>query len=58
MLQVAEAREVCRACRVNQPCLQWSFDSGVDHGIWGALTEEERRSLKRRQSPIRIKRSV
>src|SRR3954471_10335651 len=33
VLQVEEAREVCRGCPVKEPCLQWALESGVDHGV-------------------------
>lgn len=58
MLQIEEAREVCRGCPVKDPCLQWALESGVDHGVWGGLTEDERRSLKRRQLRTRSRRSA
>ncbi|HVX08801.1 WhiB family transcriptional regulator, partial [Humibacter sp.] len=29
-------------------CLQWAMETGQDAGIWGGLTEDERRALKRR----------
>jgi WhiB family redox-sensing transcriptional regulator len=58
MLQVEEAREVCRGCPVKDPCLQWALESGVDHGVWGGLTEDERRSFRRRQPRTRSRRSA
>lgn len=39
----AEAKRVCAGCPVRDPCLQWAISSGVDHGIWGGLDEQERR---------------
>ena len=40
------ARRVCAACPVRQPCLDYAITNGVTHGIWGALTERERRALR------------
>jgi DNA-binding NarL/FixJ family response regulator len=34
---------------VGAECLEWALESRQDHGIWGGLTEEERRSRKRRR---------
>lgn len=48
LLQVAEAKSVCRRCDVRAECLRWAMDSGQDSGVWGGLTEDERRALKRR----------
>ncbi|MGP5295162.1 WhiB family transcriptional regulator, partial [Corynebacterium casei] len=31
-------------------CLKWALESGQDAGVWGGLSEEERRALKRRRN--------
>ena len=46
--QVAEAKAVCRECEVAGICLQWAIDNNQDAGVWGGMSEEERRALKRR----------
>lgn len=46
--QVERAKEVCRRCKVAQQCLQYALETNQEFGIWGGLTEDERRSLKRR----------
>jgi WhiB family redox-sensing transcriptional regulator len=48
LLQIDEAKQVCARCKVNEACLQWALESGQDSGVWGGLSEDERRSLKRR----------
>ena len=40
------ARRVCAACPVRQPCLDYAITNGIVHGIWGGLTERERRALR------------
>lgn len=40
------ARQVCARCPVRQPCLVYALDEGIAHGIWGGLTERERRVLR------------
>ena len=53
-LQIEEAKDICGGCAVRQACLDWAVDHGQDAGIWGGLTEDERRSLKRRATtPLR-----
>ncbi|MGA8463478.1 MAG: WhiB family transcriptional regulator [Trebonia sp.] len=44
--QITRAKEVCRACPVRTPCLGWALERGVEHGVWGGMTEEERRALR------------
>jgi WhiB family transcriptional regulator, redox-sensing transcriptional regulator len=39
---------VCRHCSVQELCLQWAVESGQDAGVWGGLSEDERRAYKRR----------
>jgi len=48
LLQIEEAKAVCRRCPVIDDCLQWALDSGQDAGVWGGTSEDERRALKRR----------
>lgn len=47
LLQVEMAKTVCRRCPVTESCLQWALDSGQDAGVWGGMSEEDRRALKR-----------
>jgi WhiB family redox-sensing transcriptional regulator len=47
VVQTKEAKAVCRACPVMSQCLTWALDSGQGAGVWGGLSEDERRALKR-----------
>lgn len=49
--QIEQAKTVCRSCPVKQQCLQWALDNHQDHGVWGGLSEEERRNLRRLHRP-------
>jgi Transcription factor WhiB len=40
------ARQVCAACPVRQPCLDYAVSNAITDGIWGGLTELERRALR------------
>jgi len=42
------ARQVCAACPVRQPCLDYAITNRITHGVWGGLTERERRALQSR----------
>ncbi len=43
-----EAIRVCLGCAVRQDCLEFALHTRVRFGIWGGLTEKQRRSLERR----------
>ncbi len=47
--QVKAAKLICRGCPVSVMCLGWALASGQEAGIWGGLTEDERRMLRRRR---------
>ena len=40
------ARQVCAGCPVRQPCLDYAITNRITYGIWGGLTERERRALR------------
>ncbi len=45
--QVDAAKRICASCLVREPCLEFALASNQDAGVWGGLTEDERRTLKR-----------
>lgn len=49
LLQIKEAKAVCCRCRVIEQCLQWALKTKEAHGVWGGLSESERRVLSRRR---------
>jgi len=55
LLQIAEAKAVCERCPVINECLNWALETGQDAGVWGGLSEDERRSLKRRRARARAR---
>jgi WhiB family transcriptional regulator, redox-sensing transcriptional regulator len=42
-----EAKRVCRSCEVRAECLGYALEHDERFGIWGGLSERERRRLKR-----------
>ncbi len=46
--QIAMAKRICIGCPVRQECLDYALVSNQRFGIWGGLTEEERRPVRRR----------
>jgi len=53
--QTEQAKNVCRRCDVTESCLSWAMESGQDSGVWGGLSEDERRALKRRNARARAR---
>lgn len=41
-----EAKALCRECSVRRQCLEYALLHG-DRGIWGGMTEKERRAIRR-----------
>ena len=48
LLQIEEAKTVCRRCLAVEECLEWALTTGQDQGVLGGMSEDERRSLKRK----------
>lgn len=47
------AKRVCAGCEVRAECLQYALDHGERFGVWGGLSERERRELGRQPNPVR-----
>jgi WhiB family transcriptional regulator, redox-sensing transcriptional regulator len=45
--QVNRAKTVCAGCPVRHECLEYALVTNQDAGVWGGLTEDERRTLRR-----------
>ncbi|HVL28940.1 MAG TPA: WhiB family transcriptional regulator [Acidimicrobiales bacterium] len=47
--EAGEAKAVCATCPVRELCLEYALVTRQDDGVWGGLTETERRRLRRRR---------
>jgi len=45
--QATMAKAICHGCPVRAQCLEFALEARLDHGVWGGMTEIERRSLRR-----------
>ncbi len=45
--QSRRAVRVCERCTVRTFCLEYALDNEIDYGIWGGMTERQRRRLVR-----------
>ncbi len=46
------AKAVCTGCPVRIDCLTEALDSRVEFGVWGGMTERERRAVLRRRPHV------
>ena len=46
------AKLICRGCPVRTECLADALDNGIEFGVWGGMTERERRALLRRRPDV------
>ena len=52
--QIEKAKAVCRRCEIVDTCLKWAIECGQEAGVWGGLSDDERRTLKRRKARARL----
>jgi len=48
-----EAKEVCRGCVVQNDCLEFALENSEKFGIWGGMSERERRRIRRQRAQDR-----
>ena len=46
------AKRICRGCPVRYECLADALDNRIEFGVWGGMTERERRALLRRHPQV------
>lgn len=51
-------KQICNTCTVRAQCLAEALDNRIEWGVWGGMTERERRALLRRKPHITQWRSV
>ena len=45
--EAGPALAFCSACTIRSECLSWALKNGERYGVWGGLTEQQRRRLTR-----------
>ncbi len=45
MAREARAKEICRECPVLNECREYALEIREPHGVWGGMSENERRAL-------------
>jgi len=46
------AKAICMGCSVRTECLADALDNRIEFGVWGGMTERERRALLRRRPHV------
>jgi len=49
-----EAKRICLGCEVKDECLEYALARDERFGIWGGLSERERRKLKKQQATLAV----
>jgi WhiB family redox-sensing transcriptional regulator len=49
--EMVMAKSICRQCPHQAECAEWGIQNEV-HGIWGGITEGERRFIRRKRRII------
>lgn len=49
---LAGPRAVCAECPVQNECLNYAIENGDHFGIWGGLSDKQRRKVRRQQREI------
>ncbi len=52
------ARTICSGCPVTYECLAEALDNRIEWGVWGGMTERERRQLLRTRTDVTSWRSI
>ena len=50
--QITQAKAIWARCPVRRECLAFALDTRQDHGVWGGVSEQERR-LRARKTRVR-----
>ena len=44
--QTAHLKDICSGCPVAADCLQYALDNDIKHGIFGGMSERQRRRIR------------
>jgi WhiB family redox-sensing transcriptional regulator len=49
-VSTSEPKKVCAGCVVKAECLEYALEAGEKFGVWGGLSERERRRIRQQRS--------
>ena len=47
LAEIDAAKTICRSCPVRRECLAFAIETNQESGVWGGMSEDERRKLRR-----------
>lgn len=50
LIQTEDAKAVCRTCHVIGQCAETALSHRIEHGVWGGMSEADRRRIHRRRA--------
>ena len=50
--QIRAAKVVCMQCSVRTPCLEFALATNQEAGVWGGLSEDERRRMRKEAQAV------
>lgn len=50
----APATSVCASCPVQAECLEYAISNDIRHGIWGGMSDNDRRKISRERRRARV----
>lgn len=53
-----QAKQICTRCPVIAECLADALDNRTEFGVWGGMTERERRAMLRRHPNVTSFRAI
>ncbi len=51
---VEVAKRICEECPVREDCLEYALTHRIDHGVWGASSERQRRRILKSRRLARV----
>lgn len=50
---VKPAKRICERCDVQEACLAWALDKDERYGVWGGLSENERKKIRAERNALK-----
>lgn len=55
LIQIELAKTFCSRCPITAECLDYALEHAIEFGVWGGMSEDERRMVRRRGNYERIR---
>lgn len=55
--RVARAKKICDGCPVIEQCLEFALSMSEEYGVWGGMSEDERRKILVRRNRVHLQKN-